>query len=321
MMLLPLAVNITACEKSSEKQEDINAPAKSTITNEKLYYFTNNGVYLNTTKISDLKPSTKAVMDDANNIYDFNTRSVLKNGIPISTPNSVSYSISCFYIDGTDIYAGGNESQTISGHFLTRPAYWKNGIKMPLELDNWSDGVFTHEVTDIKKYNNQIFLSGVTKISNLAVPPYNVLWNGGKFDYTANYSQYYAYQKPITINGKLIFVSKGSNGQYGLNLTNGSVGSDWFDVSTAFSFSSAEFNGTAYPVYTRIFKDVGYLGCRSGDIALPVKMNLISCTFNGKDEYVCLSDGANFNGIYKNGQKISPPTILSNINITKVISK
>lgn len=328
VVFIAVVLCTAACKKGTEKEDNVGNENSPT-TAEKIYYFTSDGVYLNNTKIANELASVEASLDEKINIYANSTQSFFKKGIPKTGING-PYTLTCYYVDGTDIYEGGYELQIIAGYYLTKPAYWKNGVRMPLELDNFSEGLFIHEVTDIKKFNNEIFLCGITKISNISgVPPYNVLWKNGKFDYTANYSQYLAYQKPITVNGKLVFVSKDSNGTYRLNLTNLNLanispGSDWFDVTEAFSFKSCEFNGALYTVYTRIFKDIGYLGCRTGDIALPSKyLYVASCSYNGKDEYICLGDRTtqNYNIVYKNGVKMSLPAILSNKNIYKVIAK
>jgi hypothetical protein len=329
-LFLMLILLTTACKKGTEKVSGTDSGNNpTTTTTEKVYYFTSDGVYLNNTKISNDLASVETSLDPRINVYANSAQSFFKNGVPKNNVNA-PFRQTCYFVDGTDIYEGGYEMQTVAGNYLAKPAYWKNGVRMPLELDNWSEGLFTHEVTDIKKYNNEIYLCGITKISTISgVPPYNVLWKNGKFDYTANYSQYLAYQKPITVNGKLVSVSKDSNGIYRLNLTNLNLanispGSDWYDVTTAFSFLSCEFNGTLYTVYTRIFKDNGYLGCRTGDIALPSKyLYVSSCTYNGKDEYICLADRTtqNYNIVYKNGIKMSLPAIFANTQIYKVIAK
>ncbi|MFN8316160.1 MAG: hypothetical protein U0T32_06915 [Chitinophagales bacterium] len=290
-----------------------------------IYYFTSDGVYLNNTKVSSYLAGPNVTLDQNNNIYDMNTVSVFKNGVAILTPSSADYFISCYYIDGNDIYAGGHELKYVGSGTYYRAVYWKNGVKMPLDYDYWSDDGFIFSISSISKYNGKIYLAGNSRLSNVAyIPSYNMLWENGRYiTQTTNYT-FYSYQFPITVNGQLVCVSKDNNNYYRLYDTNGSSVSDWYDATTAFSFLNCENNGTSYTVSTRIWNDVGYLKCRTGVYALSLKyLYALSCSYNGTDEYVCLGDRSvsQNNIVYKNGVQINLPAIFSNKNIYKVIAR
>lgn len=333
-----LGIILTSCSKESQiegliatkptvidtddEKDNGNGPPTNT---PKLYYFTSDGVYLNNTKISDIKADGNATLDENNNIYYNDNVSVFKNGIAISSPASPEYFISCYYTDGNDIYVGGCEYMYINVQLYSRVAYWKNGQKMPLEIDNWSDENGIYKISSISKYNGEIYLSGISRIANIPYSPvYNMLWKNGKFIHPDTYYPFYSNQNPITVNGQLVCVSKDGNSNYRLYDINTSLGSDWYDVTTAFSFLKCEYGDNSYTVSTRIYKDVGYLRCKTGEVALSFKdLYAISCTYNGINEYVCLGDRTlqQHNIVYKNGVKMNLPAMFANLDIYKIIEK
>lgn len=295
--------------------------------NAKVYYFTSDGLYLNDKKISATNPGMTATLDENGDIVDYDAASVFKNGTPISTPTSTMYyHVLCYYIDGNDVYTGGYEYYyTPDIHLYSRIAYWKNGEKMPLDFDNWSDADFIFSISSIGKYKGDIYIAGDSRIGNIAyAPSRNMLWKNGKFVYPTDYYTYYAYQHPITVNGQLVFVTKDSNGTYRLYHNNGSFSSNYFDVTTAFSFLRCENGDDSYTVSTRIFNDVGYLQCKAGNVALDTEHRyLVSATYNGTDEYVCLGDRSTrqHNIVYKNGVKMDLPAVFANIDVYRIIAK
>lgn len=324
LLLIATIAFLTSCKKEKIAEETTNGNSNiNQGSTKKIYYFTSDGVYLNNTRVSNIKASVNVTLDADNNIYDNNLVSVFKNGVAVSTPSSPSYVISCYYVDGNDIYIGGYEFVNST----TRAAYWKNGVKMPLQFDNLSDGyIFIHKISSISKFNGNLYLSGVSRISTTAYTPgYNMLWKNGNFVYPTAFYTFSSPQFPITINGQLVFITKETQTQnFRLYDTNGGTISNYFDPTIAFSLLKCENNGTSYSVYTRILNDIGYLKCRTGNFMLSSKyLFAASCSFNGTDEYVCLADatGSQFNIVYKNGEKMILPTIFSGINISKVIEK